>query len=245
MNRQQRLFYRVFSHIVLRSTLGVGMGVVSRGLENIPKRGAFLLVGNHRSWMDPLIMAMEIDRTVNFLAASFNFHIPIAGWAFKNSGVMPLHLEGGGKNEPTFRKCIQLLSKGEPVGIYPEGIQNFINPEGKKVKSFQTGFVRIALAAGKPVIPVALVPKKEYVLGKTNDPWFRRVMRFENVPKETIIDLSLVMYLGKIIVNVGKPIPLDDYYHQMHTKELLNHIAGKIRRAVANLYEEGQKEQEL
>lgn len=243
MEKKERLFYRAMSHVVMRPTLGVAYRVRSYGLENIPKRGKCLIVANHRTLTDPLIMAMEIDRPVNWLAADFNFNIPGVGWLFKNAGVIPLYIAGGGKNEKTFEKCMRLLQRGEAVGIYPEGVQNFIDPTGRKIKSFQTGFTRFALATGAPVIPMALIADGEKILGQTNEPPFSWFSNFDDLgmSEETVIDVKIVVYTGKVVLIAGKPVNLDEYYHQMHTKELLNHVAGKIRREVIKLYEEGEK----
>ncbi len=241
MEKKHRLFYRAFAHVVLRPTLGVGLRVKSYGLENIPKRGKCLIVGNHRTLTDPILMAMEIDRPINWLAADFNFKIPVVNWLFKNSGVIPLYIAGGGKNEKTFETCMKLLSKGEAVGIYPEGVQNFLDPTGRKIKSFQTGFTRFALATGAPVIPIAIAAENEKILGQTNEPPFSWFSNFGDVAEETVIDVKIIIYTGKVVINVGKPVNLDEYYHQMHTRELLNHVAGKIRREVIKLYDEGEK----
>lgn len=239
MNKRQNLWYRTMAHIVARPAIPFFLNVKSEGEENIPEKGAALIVCNHRSWTDPIITAIELNRPINFLAASFNFFIPVVGWVFKNAGVLPLYPEGGKKNEPSLKKCIKLLKRGELVGIYPEGMQNFLTPEGEKIKRFHTGFVRIALAAGVNIIPMAIIAEKEVIGGKLVDSIMKPFMKTQ-VPKG--VDMSIfkiITYQGKVTIRVGKPISIEEYYYQMHTKELLNTIAGRVRREVIKLYEKG------
>lgn len=240
MTKKEERFYHAFRAFML-CTVGIGLRCRSDGLDHIPSKGGFLLVGNHRSWTDPLLIAMEIERPVHFLAASFNFNIPIASWVFKNSGVMALHVRGEAKNEKTFRRSIKLMQQGEPVGIFPEGVQNFLNPAGEKVKPFQTGFVRLALAAGVPVVPVAVAGKKEVITGRTGHPLIKALLTIQRLPPDAIMDLTMMIYTGGIGIVVGEPIPLDDYYHLNYTKDLLNHIAGRVRREVVKLYDQARE----
>lgn len=235
MNKQEERFYRLFSYVIMPALVGVPLKVRAEGAENVPQEGAFLLAGNHRSWTDPLLIAMEIPRPVHFLAASFNFQIPIANWVFKKAAVMPLHLGGKKKNEATFRKCIELMEQGEAVGIFPEGVQNFLNPSREKVKKFQTGFVRLAIAAGTCILPVAIAGKREVVMGRTGHPLLKALLTLGR-SKEDFLDLTMLVYVGGVGIAIGKPISLDEYYHLDYSKESLNHIAGRVRRETINLY---------
>lgn len=238
MKREEKLFYRFGAHILLKLTLGVALDIKIEGEENIPKKGKFLLVSNHRSWLDPILIATEIDRPINFLAASFTFYIPVIKDLYKKAGVIPLYF-GEKKNERNLRKCINLLLRGEPVGAFPEGIENFLEPEGEKIKKFHTGFVRIAMASNAPVIPCAVVGKKEI----TQPEFINKIMRiyYPFMPPWFNPSVRLVYYGKGVRIMIGKPIDLSSYYNLMPTKELLSHIAGKIRREVVKLYEKGRE----
>lgn len=235
MDKRQDLFYRFLSHIAIGPPLGRLLKIKSSGLENMPKKGKVLVVANHRSWQDPIFMAIEIMRPINFLAASFMFNIPVIGDMFKNAGVLPLNVEGKG-NEASLRQCIRLLQQDEAVGVYPEGVQNFMDPDGKKIKSFHTGFARLALATGAPILPVAVVGVVE-----AEDTVTERLGKIFMDPMWMNVTLKLIRY-EKIYIKVGELIYLDEYYHQMYSKQLLNTIAGRVRRAVINLYEKGMQE---
>lgn len=237
MEKGQALFYRVASHIIALPFAGKFLKLRCEGEENIPPKGKILVVANHRSWLDPVVMAMEISRPINFLAASFMFDVPGAGQVFKNAGVLPLHVEGKG-NEGSLRQCIRLLQEEEAVGVYPEGVQNFMDPDGKRIKSFHTGFARIALACGAPIVPAAVVGVQE-----AEDKLTERLGKLFLDPMWNNVTLKLITY-KKVYIKIGKPIYLDEYYHQMYSKQLLNTIAGRVRRVIINLYEEGMKKSE-
>lgn len=218
--------------------LGRRFKLKSVNQENIPEKGSALIVSNHRSTIDPILVAAEITRPINFLAASYTFEVPIVRWMYENAGVLPLYLEGGKKNEPMYRKAINLLHKGEAVGIFPEGMGNFLNPfGGDKIKKFHTGFVRMSLATASPIIPLAIVGEGERYLNE----WEWKLIRLFT-PSEVYEGfrkaLKIIIY-KRVTIRVGEPIYLDDYYHQMYTKDLLNHIAGRVRREIIRLYNEG------
>ena len=242
MERHQKLFYKMGAHILLKPILEVGFDLKASGLENIPKRGKFLIASTHRSWTDPILIAAEIERPINFLAASFTFYIPVIKDAYKRAGVIPLY-SGEKRNEGSLKKCIRLLMQGKPVGVFPEGVENFFSSEGEKVKIFHTGFVRIALATASPVIPCAVVAKEEVPQPQIFDKLMK--LHFPKMPKSFNPNLKIIYYGKGIRIKIGKPMDLSSYYHLMHTKELLNHIAGKVRREVVRLRKAGERELEI
>lgn len=239
MTKKQSMWYRGAAHLIVGPIISAVMKLRCIGEKNIPNRGSALIVSNHRSWTDPIFTAIETRRPINFLAASFNFYMPVVGWVFKNSGVIPLYLEKSGKNEPSLKKCIRLLRKGNLVGVYPEGMQNFLEPGGKKVKSFHTGFARIALAANAKIIPIAVIAQKEVIGDKTLDFLMKPFMKTQ-IPKGVDMNIfKIITYRERVTIRIGEPISIDEYYYQIHTKDLLNTIAGRVRRTVVKLYEEG------
>lgn len=239
MTRKQNLWYRGMAHIVGKPLFNIFVKTRCVGEKNIPKKGPALVVCNHRSWTDPVYTAIEIERPINFLAASFNFFIPVVGWVFKNAGVIPLYPEGGERNEPSLRKCVRLLKKGELVGVYPEGMQNFLDPGGEKIKRFFTGFARIALSTGVNIIPMAIIAKKESMANKYVDKFMKQFMRTQVPAGVDMSIFKIIAYEEEVLIRIGEPISIEEYYHQMHSKDLLATIAGRVRRKVIELYEKG------
>ncbi len=58
-------------------------------MDNVPAEGGALLVCNHRSLLDPAMLAWEVDRFVNFAAASFSFKVPGSAQLYKAAGLSP------------------------------------------------------------------------------------------------------------------------------------------------------------
>ena len=99
-----------------------------------------------------------IDRPVSFLAKSDYFTGKgIKGWAtrifMKASGQLPIDRSGGRASEASLNTGLQVLGRGDLLGIYPEGTRS---PDGKLYRG-RTGIARMALEAHVPVVPVVMV----------------------------------------------------------------------------------------
>lgn len=207
--------------------------VKSQGAENIPEEGPALLVCNHRSLLDPVVIATSVERFINFAEASYGFQIPVVKQISEAAGAFPLSIYGGEESDNNIAKANQLFSDGELVGIFPEGVQSFFNPNRvTKIANFKTGFAKLALENRVPVIPIAVVPEEEKELPKI--PGFL-VNAYVKVPgaKDGV---RLITYKG-VTVRIGRPIDLGPYYDEPITKALIDRISGRIRRIVIKLYD--------
>ena len=205
----------------------------AEGAENIPEDGSALLVCNHRSLLDPVVIAYSVDRFINFAEASYGFQIPVVKQISEAAGAFPLSIYGGEESDRNIAKANQLFVNGELVGIFPEGVQSFFNPNRvTKIASFKTGFVKLALDNRVPVIPIAVVPEEEKELPKI--PGFV-VSAYVKVPgaKDGV---RLITYKG-VTCRIGRPIDLSPYYEEPLTKALIDRVAGRIRRIVIKLYD--------
>ncbi len=128
-----------------------------RGVEHIPAEGPVILVGNHRSYFDPSVMAMVVARTgrsIQFLGKKEVFDVPVFGSIAKAMGGIRVD-RGTGSDEP-LKEATEVLQNGGMVGIMPEGTiprgPAFFEP---KLKG-RWGAARLAHLSGAEVIPVGL-----------------------------------------------------------------------------------------
>lgn len=128
------------------------------GRANIPSSGAAVLASNHLSVSDSIFLPLMIDRPMSFLAKSDYFTgRGIKGWAtrvfMKGTGQIPIDRTGGKASEASLNTGLQVLGRGDLLGIYPEGTRS---PDGKLYRG-RTGLARMALTARVPVIPVVMI----------------------------------------------------------------------------------------
>ncbi len=126
-----------------------------RGIEeHVPDEGAALLVCNHVSYMDALILSGAVPRPVRWVMYHRIFDIPVLRWIFRNARAIPI---AGAREDPAlmqraFEEIDAALAAGELVGIFPEGR---LTADGG-IAPFKTGVERILARRPVPVVPMAL-----------------------------------------------------------------------------------------
>lgn len=150
------------------------------GQDHIPQKGPFVLVANHQSLLDPLVLIACIPRKITFLAASYIFKIPLVGHIVRAGGALPVNSNQG--SIKSAKHCLSRLFKGEVIGLFPEG---GVSLDGR-LKPFMPGWAYLALKTGVPALPVALTGT-----GKV-------------LPVGTYIPRR-----GRISVNIGEPVPVE------------------------------------
>ncbi|MFZ9310024.1 MAG: MFS transporter [Arenimonas sp.] len=125
------------------------------GIEkHVPDDGPALLVCNHVSYMDALLLSSAVPRPIRFVMYYKIFNTPGARWAFTAANAIPI----AGRNEDpdlmerAFAEVDQALANGELVCIFPEGR---LTPDGE-IGPFKTGMERILAARPVPVVPMAI-----------------------------------------------------------------------------------------
>src|SRR5690606_20371124 len=126
--------------------------------ENVPKQGAAILASNHLSVMDSIFLPLMLERRMSFLAKSEYFTGKgLKGWAtkwfMKGTGQIAIDRSGGSASEAALNTALQVIGRGDLLGIYPEGTRS---PDGRLYKG-RTGLARMALVSKAPVIPVVMV----------------------------------------------------------------------------------------
>ena len=126
----------------------------TEGLENIPEEGPALLVCNHVSYMDALILAGSVRRPARFVMYHKIFNIPVLSFIFRTARAIPI---AGAKEDPellerAFDEVDAALAAGELVCIFPEG---GLTADGE-IATFRPGVERILARRAVPVVPLAI-----------------------------------------------------------------------------------------
>lgn len=136
--------------LVLRLVFALWLRYRARGHDKISHRGGMLLIVNHQSFLDPLLVGLPLRRPVSFVARDNLFRVPIVGWVLRNTYVLPINRESAGT--AVMREMIARLKAGFWVGIFPEGTRS----SDGKLGEIKPGFVAMLRRAGVPVCPVGI-----------------------------------------------------------------------------------------
>lgn len=120
------------------------------GLENIPKEGAVIFCGNHRSYNDPPLMLSTGKRDMKFLAKEElykNKFLAFLGWAFD-----AIPVKRNEKDVSAVKTSLKVLKSGGCIALFPEGTRNGLE-KGEKVKD---GVAFFAVRSGAKVIPCGI-----------------------------------------------------------------------------------------
>ena len=160
--------YSLLPEFLMRFLAWILINVLYRiritGLENIPKHGPAVVVCNHVSFMDPILLAGSIKRPMRFVMYYRIFQIPLLRFFFEHMSAIPI--AGAMENEQlmneAFERVDEELEAGNVVCIFPEG---GITRDGH-VQRFRPGIEKIIARRPVPVVPVAL--------GRLWGSWFSR-----------------------------------------------------------------------
>ncbi|MEG2073559.1 MAG: lysophospholipid acyltransferase family protein [Angelakisella sp.] len=136
-------FTRLLSKLLLR--------IRYSGRENLPTEGGYVVACNHRSLIDPVIVAHGLSRKVCYMAKAELFGNPILARIFGSWGVFPVSRGAG--DMTAINHAVEILQGGGLLGIFPEGTRSF---DGKPLR-FKSGMAHIAKTAGVGIVPCALI----------------------------------------------------------------------------------------
>src|ERR671931_384263 len=120
------------------------------GREHIPAEGPVILASNHRSFLDPFVIAVMARRPIYFVAKKELFiNRPIA-WLLGALGAFPIDRHGG--DQAAMATARAILERGDGVLIFPEGTRIRPGALGRAKR----GVGRLALETGAPVVPIAV-----------------------------------------------------------------------------------------
>ncbi len=155
-----RACFRIFTHLICRYRV--------RGLENVPANGPLLIVANHLSWYDPILLGVILPRRVWFFTKAEIFRWPIAGWACRATGQIPVHR--GSSDRAALEKGLEYLGEGKALVVFPEGTV----ARHEQMIAAHTGAAMMAVRTGTTVLPITHTGTRR-ILRSLRTLWFPRV----------------------------------------------------------------------
>lgn len=177
---------------VIDAALGLTTRREHLHLERMPASGPAVVVSNHLSVSDPLVLGCALRRAGRrgtFLAMAEAFSWPVVGGLLRRTGQIPVRR--GVDPAAAMAPALEALANGWVVALYPEG-RVTTEPDYRPLPQAKTGAVRLALEAGCPVVPVAqwgahrLVSREHHSTLTRPLRWFGR-FRSGRVPRRPVV----------------------------------------------------------
>lgn len=180
-----RLFVWLITHSLYR--------VQAQGIDNIPERGPAVLVSNHVSLIDALIITAKCRRIVRFVMYYKIYELPFLNYLFRAGGAIPIasQRENPELLERAFEKIAATLERGGLIGIFPEGRLT----EDGETGPFRPGIERVLERTPVPVVPMALSGLWGTFFTRQNG---RLMSRWPH------------HWLARVVLNVGEPVAARD-----------------------------------
>lgn len=174
--------------------------------DRIPRDRPILVVSNHRSFMDALVLMAALNRPIRFACHHYMGQVPVLRQVVESLGCFPLDAPQQ-RQHNFFERATKLLQNREAVGVFPEGAKPMVqNSPALEVGQFHRGFAHLALRAPIPdlvVLPVAIAATEEQV----NSTIPLKLLSFFD-PSEPLFDqpgLHPMVIYQRVHLVIGKP----------------------------------------
>ena len=174
------------------------------GQENIPQDGPFIIVANHSSLLDPIILGISVKPKVIFIAAAYLFKIHWLGYLLRKANSIPIHRENYTDNIESIKKALKILQKGGILGIFPEGGVD----RQKNNLPVKAGAAFLATSVGVPIVPI----------------------RIKGADKVLPRGAKFIRSLNKIEVEIKKPIFCSR--HTNKNKEIIKRVVESFTKEI-------------
>ena len=190
------LVFIVFPYRTLQVTVRIIGNVIFNKKTigyNIPKKGGALLISNHVSHIDFMLVALATKRKVHFVMYDTIYYHKAIHWLLKRLNMIPIAPRAKKNNLADFnQRCAKIINNGGIVAIYPEGT---VSRNGHILK-FRKGMEHIAKNLNAPIIPM-------HLYGVNGSPFTY------SVEEGKFNSFSLFRLRKKIYINIGKPLSKD------------------------------------
>jgi 1-acyl-sn-glycerol-3-phosphate acyltransferase len=120
------------------------------GLHHVPRRGGMLIVSNHQSYLDPVLIGVRLPRSLSYMAKSELFTHPSFAWLIRSLGAFPVR-QGSG-DVGAMKESIARVQAGHALNIFPEGSRS----EDGEIAAIEKGAALVVRRAKVPVVPAAI-----------------------------------------------------------------------------------------
>ena len=155
--------YKV-GRVLLTTAARVYGRIELEGAGRLPSSGPALVVANHPSDVDPILVALPFCRTLRFMTDAVQFERPFVGWCIKRLGAIAIQRDGLARGG--LLAALEALERGEVVAVFPEG-----DVYGDAMHEFETGVAFLATRSGAPLVPVAIGGAQDLMRGR----WWREL----------------------------------------------------------------------
>jgi 1-acyl-sn-glycerol-3-phosphate acyltransferase len=120
------------------------------GQDNVPSAGAIMLMSNHQSNLDPVILGLPLARPISIPGKAELFRVPLFGPLLRILGAYPV--DRGAADAASLRQSLRVLRHGGLLAVFPEGTRS----RSGVVGDFRPTLVKVALHQGVPIVPAAV-----------------------------------------------------------------------------------------
>jgi 1-acyl-sn-glycerol-3-phosphate acyltransferase len=197
-----------FNYAVSWASLSLGFSFRHEGGRNVPARGPALLIANHQSFLDPLMVGLATRRHLNFLARKTLFKHPLFGAFLRSVNCLPVDQEGIAKEG--LKTSLAQLQAGHALLVFPEGERTWTG----KMQKLKPGISLLIKRALAPIVPVGVAGAFEA---------YPRTAKFPHLSP-----LFLPPAKGTTAVSVGKPLD-PRRYAEMPREQMLDELFNEIQ----------------
>ncbi len=191
-------------------------GASVEGVEHVPRSGPFILVANHCSNLDPVIIGWatgnKVGRVIHFMAKDEMRSWPLAGWLASKSGV--IFVRRGEADRAAQKAALDALADGRPIALFPEGTRS----RDGRLKAARGGASFLAMRSGAPILPVGISGTHRIFPGRSRWP-----------------------HASKVRVRIGEPFTLGHQADGRLDREALVAGSERVMAAIEALLPEDQR----
>jgi 1-acyl-sn-glycerol-3-phosphate acyltransferase len=209
------------SHVIYETSyfsaamaMTLGWSLRSQGRQHVPRTGPALLIANHQSFLDPVLVGLATRRHLCYLARKTLFNNPLFAWLIRMHNAVPIDQDGVGKDG--IRAILEQLQGGQAVVVYPEGNRT----EDGTLQPLKPGIQLLIKRTQAPIVPIGIAG--------AYDAW----PKWRNYPIPA--PLFLPAGPGCIAVSIGQPLDARRFAkmpREQSLGELHEAIAREWRRA--------------